>query len=629
MKMKLSMKIFIALWVGLFLIIGGLFFSAYSRLKPESFVGLVKDQIEKNYPGASLTVGEVRYSMAVDFKVHMKNLILTRSGKILGSIGEMEVKLPWWLLLFNKGSSHISISHLKVFVDHEKEVKEKDPIQETQKKDSNKIRVVLPAYLADAKYSIKAKDISIRDSRNSRRYIRLSKLLVREFQYGKNSAFELNIPIEISHKGSQYISELWLFGDITPERESWRLNYRGEFKTRDSHDKMQMEDLIIDGKAIFDPAHMNVNSNLNLLVEKESVGEGALSANDEEFTVDLKLRHFPLSFLEIVEQEVKNPYLTQINGTSDGNLKFIKKSSEEFTRLKGKLSFDGAISLGDTALNGKWNLAVDDARWETSFISPKGEVSFFRRSLIDYDLGAVTQYSEELGFSGMDYRVAINPLLTLGHLITAPVQVGFKSKVSFKKCIFDKRLVDGDITYGISPDRRSYEAHLMVGESNLTLNYQEKNPVHQIFLEAKNFPLIEQFKMFDPFLLARNGILNGKFEGKWGMTFQDGQWLSQLDLSDIDSPQGQLNALIYKVAGQFSLDPSTSPHQAWNFSHKSETTTISSILLDGNDPAKIVGIISQNLKAKSFLVLTYPRNKLWKPVRKEITTPFWPTKEEP
>ncbi len=626
--MKLSMKLFIALWVGLFLIIGGLFYSAYSRLKPESFVGLVKEQVEKNYPGASLTVGEVRYSMAVDFKVHMKNLILTRSGKILGSIGDMEVKLPWWLLLFNKGSSHISISHLEVFVDHDQEIKEKDPVQETEKKDTRKIRVVLPAYLADAKYSIKAKDISIRDSKNSRRYIRLSKLLVREFQYGKNSAFELNIPIEISHKGSQYTSDLWLFGDVTPERESWRLNYRGEFKTRDSHDKMQMEDLIIDGKAVFDPTHMNVKSNLNLLVEKESVGEGSLTANDEEFSLDLQLKHFPLSFLEIVEQEVKNPYLTQISGTSDGMLKFTKKSSEEFTRLKGKLGFEGAISLGDASVSGQWNLSVDDARWETSFISPKGEVSFFRRSLIDYNLGAVTQYSEELGFSGMDYRIAVNPLLTLGHLITAPVQVGFKSKVSFKKCTLDKQVVDGDITYGISPDRRSYEAHLIIGESSLALNYQEKNPVHQVFLEAKNFPLLEQFRMFDPYFSARKGILNGKFEGKWGMTFQDGVWLSQLDLSELDSPQGKLTELIQKVAGQFSLDPSSSPHQTWNFSHKAESTIISSLLLDGNDPAKMTGNLSENPKTKSFLVLTYPRNKAWKPVRKELTTPLWPAKEQ-
>ena len=618
--MKLSLKLILFIWLGLFLIVAGLFYSAYSRLKPETFVTLVKEQIEKNYPGASLTVGEIDYSMAVDFSLSMKNLVLTRSGKMLGSIGDMEVKIPWWLLLLNKGNAHVSISGLDIYVDHDEKMP--DPVAMAEKKKSREIRVVLPHYLAEARYTIKAKNISVRDSENTRRYFRLSKLLVREFQYGKNSAFELNIPIEINHRGSQYVSDLWLFGDLTPERDSWKMNYRGEFKTREAQDKLQLEDLIIDGKASFSPSQMNVESKLELLIEKSPVGEGSFTANDNNFVVDLKLQKFPLSFLEIIQQDVKNPFLTEIVGTSNGSLKIIKNSDKEFAELKGRLSFDGKINLGDTIVNGVWQLTVDGSKWETSFISPKGEVSFFRRSLIDFTIGLVTQYNEEIGFSGLDFKTASHTLLSLGSLMNDPASVYFNSSVSYKKCTLFQKEVDGEVNYGITPDRRFYTSTFTGENLSLNMNYMDKNSSHQIAIEAKNFPVHESFMMMSPFFMANNGIVNGKIEGKWGPKWTDGVWVSSLDFSEMIGAKGPVAETVQKIAQTFNIDPSVVTHQVWNGNFKNQSMTLTPVLFDGTDPAKITGSFSYKPAQKSYLVLTYPKNRTWKPVKKELPEPF-------
>ncbi len=626
--MKFSLKTIAVIWVVLLLVVGGFIYSAYSRLKPDTFVTLVKEQIEKNYPGAELSVGEVDYSMTVDFSLHMKTLMLTRGGKVLGSIADMEVKIPWWLLLLNRGSAHINISGLEIFVEHDPE-KLPDPVQEAENKNSRTIRVVLPNYLADAKFTIKAKNISFRDIATSRRYIRLSKLLVREFQYGKNSAFELNIPIEINHRGAQYTSDLWLFGDVTPEQNMWLLNYRGEFRTRDSQDKMQMEDLIIDGKASFNPSHLNVESTLDLLVEKESVGKGSFKANDNLLNIDLKLHKFPLSFIEMVDQELKNPFLKEISGTSSGHIKLSKSADQDFTQLKGRLDFDGPITLGEASINGKWKLIADGSKWETSFISPKGEVSFFRRSLIDFSRGIISQYNQELGFSGVDFALGSPTLLSLGHLINDPSTIFFNSTVSFKKCLQDKKIIDGEVKYGVSPDQRFYTSHLVGEGSSLNMNYQEKNALHQLSLDAHNFPVTENFQMLDPYFKAKNAVLTGKFEGKWTTVWHDGTWLSTLDLSKLDKASGLLPDLISKAAQQYNLDTAGLVHQSWMFSHKNKVTNVTSVQLDGTDPAKISGSLSAGAKTPSYLILNYPKNKLWKPVRKDLTDHLIPTKEVP
>jgi hypothetical protein len=218
--MRVSLKLLSFLWLGLFIIIGGLLYNAYSKLKPDAFVALLTEQVQKNYPGAKLEVGKVSYGFSLDFNLNVENIHLRRSDKLLGSIGEVELRVPWWLLLFNRGNAQINIKNLDVFVDHGQSPEVSKPSADSGST-SEKIEVTLPSYLVDANFTLRAKNISVRDINNARRYFVVSKLLVREFQHGKNSAFEVNIPVSIRQGEQNYPSELWLFGDVTPEPSKW------------------------------------------------------------------------------------------------------------------------------------------------------------------------------------------------------------------------------------------------------------------------------------------------------------------------------------------------------------------------------------------------------------------------
>jgi hypothetical protein len=130
--------------------------------------------------------------------------------------------------------------------------------------------------------------------------------MVRDFQYGKNSAFELNIPISITHNNNQYSSDLWLFGDITPQASEWYLNFRGEFRTKENGEKFQFDDLVIGGYATFFPRSLKIDSDVNFSVDKRPVGYGHLDINQEFIDLNVTLTSLPLNYLGFVSEEIKN-----------------------------------------------------------------------------------------------------------------------------------------------------------------------------------------------------------------------------------------------------------------------------------------------------------------------------------
>src|SRR5690606_28037110 len=122
LKMRISLKLVAFLWLGLFIVIGGLLFSAYSQFKPESFVALIQEQVQKNYPGSKLQVGKVSYGFSLDFNLKLQNVSLHRSDKLISQLAELELKVPWWLLLTNRGNAQINISKLDIYVENEEPV---------------------------------------------------------------------------------------------------------------------------------------------------------------------------------------------------------------------------------------------------------------------------------------------------------------------------------------------------------------------------------------------------------------------------------------------------------------------------------------------------------------------------
>lgn len=622
--MRISLKVIGLLWLGLFLIIGGLLFNAYSKLKPETFIALLTQQVQKNYPGAKLNVGKVSYRFSLDFNLNLQDIHLRRSGKLLGSIGEVELKVPWWLLLFNRGNAQINLSRLDIFVDHEEShvLKANAPAVKVP----TLIKVELPDYLSDAKFTLRAKSVSIRDIHNARRYFTVSKLLVREFQYGKNSAFEINIPIEIKHNNIKYSSDLWLFGDVTPETREWKLNYRGDFRTKESNDKFQIEDLVIKGVSSFVPTTLAITSNIDLLIDKTQVGNGNFQASQDGLAIHLMFSKLPLNYFGFVYEEIKNPYLAKLEGEASGEVKF-QKNFETLSTVTGKISFDGEMQLSETnKIPGKWQIGFLDNRWEVSFMSPKGEASFFRRSVLDMKKNILSQYNEELGFSGLDLNQTIGAVKALPEFISETPVTYFTSTVSYKQCLLGEKTVDGNFRYGLTPDQKYYQGKLGDDLSSFEVNYSNKNSIHSMDMKFLKFNWSPSFTFMSPMFQATTGLVDGKLEGRWSTSWESGQWLVQLNGAELAEARGKIPDFLTKTSSFFDIDSKTTPKQSLNLSVKNNILSINSLMLEDTQSAKITGSLSP--KQKSTLTLSYPKNKKFKPLKKEVIEVYWMQKEE-
>lgn len=620
MKMRVSYKIILGIWVVLLAALGGLVYMTYSRLQPESFVTLLKEQVEKNYPGSIVKIGHMDYHPALDLSLSFKDIEITRPEGKLGSIGELEVRVPWWLLITDRGNAQINITRLEVFLSRDEEDRETGTAPVVR--EAKKIKVVLPEYMAHARYTLRAKDITIRDARDSRRNFMLSKLLVKEFQYGKNSAFELNLPIEINHNRAKFTSELWLFGDLTPDKDQWRLNFRGEFKTRDLTDKSDLEDLAIDGKADFRPGDLNIFANIGFLIERQKVGEGKITADKSELVMDFDFTAFPLEYLGIFSDELKNPYLPSLTGPSSGMVRFRRTFKEEELKLESRFTFNGTFPLDQAhTYAGKWQFSFSDSKWETSFITPNSDVSFFRRSIIDLPKGEVVQYIEEIGFSAIEIDPALNLQLSLPAFRTAVFPHYYSTKVSIKDCLQGEAKVSGTLFHGFTPHEKFYQVDL-TGNGGLKLDYMAKDKSENLAIEAKQFNWSSGYKFLNPLFTATAGVFTGKLDGKWSGLWHEGTWLSSLKATGLKDPKGEGMALLQKLWAEFAIDPLTTADQTWNASVKGSTLSVTSFLLESAEVAKLTGAVAPSPKP-SHLILNYPKNKKWKPVRKDLPEFTW------
>ncbi len=622
--MKLTTKVILWAWLVLMVILGSLIYGAYSKLNPESLVSLLNTQIQRSYPGSNLTIAKIDYGFSLDFKLKLKTLTLTRSQKTLATAHEVQLKVPWWLILFNRGNAAINVSDLIIFVSSSSSHANtaKDNSESTAK--TNQVAINLPQYLLDAQYTLRAKNISIKEIDGDRRFFTLSKLLVREFQYGKNSAFELNIPINISHKDKSYSSDLWLFGDITPEVSRWSLNYRGEFKTKETAEGVRFDDLVIDGKSTFDPLSVDFISTLDISVDRKKVGTGNISAKFDQLQFNLKFSEFPMDFLNMVGDEIKNPYWKKIDGSGEGDVKFSRIFSDEnSTTLSAKLHFSGDFNLGpDEKLPGQWHLNFENNRWKTSFVSNKQELRFERRALLDFDASRVSQYHQEIHFSSYDLKNALLAVDPLTDSMAQNLDTEHTTVVLLTNCAYGDMVMDGTIRSGVTPQQNYYQVELKNKDSKLSLNYSFKKN-QQLSLELKNFTWIPEYTFLAPFFNASSGLLNGSLNGKWTDHWSDGTWLLKLSGDNLQKTTGEFVELNQEGWDFFTLDSASALKRYWMASVENGVIKINSFGLESSDPALLSGVLSLQPKIKSYLSLNYPKNKKWKPVRKEVSEFFW------
>jgi len=623
--MRLSTKIILWAWLILILTVGSLIYSAYSKLNPDSLVSLLNGQIETNYPGSKLEIGKVQYGFSLDFDLTLRNLILKRSDKLMAQAGEIQLKVPWWLILLDRGSAQVILNDLTIFVQAPDEDLT-NPIEKSidQKAKLNTIRLNLPKYLKDAIYTLRGRNITIKEQNGERRFFTLSKLLVKDFQYGKNSAFEINIPISISHRQKHFSSDLWLFGDLTPGIELWNFNYRGEFRTKDSAEGLHLDDLVLQGVSRFNPLEVDLASELELKVNQKTVGSGSVLARNDKMTFDLSFKSFPLSYLNLIGDEIKNPYLNLKSGRADGKLKYVRSlKNDGHTLISSKLIFPGDFHLSDVEkLKGQWTLSIENDKWETNFISPKGEISFFRRAVIDFEKGQIRQSTQELGFSEFDFGVGISIVQNFDEFLHNHSKYFSSSLLSFKKCKIKEKLIEATFKHSASPFENFYQAQLETEKTKLLFNFLSKNGLNQLSLEAKDFEWLSSYRFLLPYLNLDQGIINGNLTGNWQTDWFEGKWESSISFSNYKNIAGSFIDPLKKVFSDLALDVENSNNIILKFKLDKKMMKFSSSSISGNETKIFDGDLAFEKNQKSYLIIRDPKNKKSKNIRTEILNPF-------
>lgn len=618
--MRVSFKVLLIIWMGLILILGGVVYTAYSKLSPEALIGLMKNEIKRSYPQAKVEIGSVDYRFSLDFKLDLKNLQVIEGGKQIGSIEEIEVKIPWWLFLTDKGSAQVNLSGLDITL-VKRNAREKSPSNE--KSEPLEVKASIPSYLASAKYTLRATNIILRDSEDSHRSLILKKLLVREFQYGKTSVYELTLPVEINHNGAKFDSELWLFGELTPQEESWAVTYRGEFKTKDLSDNFQLDDLSLDGRAKILTKSLQLNSELSFMIEKEKIGDGNVSADETSLKVTANFTKFPVNYLGILGDEIQNSFLPDLEGDGLGTVEYTRNLLKNETQLSSKIEFEGVMKLSqDLVYAGKWYLIFDNSKLESSFMTPNGEVSFFRRSIIDFKTGDTVQYNEEIGFSGIEFNRALVPLQKFEQFRNEQNLTYFSSTASFKECLQGNRKINGSLKRGFSPGQKYYLFNLKAGEENIDFTYQARSDSAQIEIEAKKF-LWENFGLLEPYLNAKEAILEGKLQGKWGEDWQSGDWIGRLHVHSVSNVEGEIVKLLHEVLAPVELKLGDNFQSRLEM--KNKKLSFKSFQPQGADGVTISGTILA-APANSVLNLKFPKSK--KVTKKEFVSKFF-TQDQP
>ncbi len=140
-----------------------------------------------------------------------------------------------------------------------------------------------------------------------------------------------------------------------------------------------------------------------------------------------------------------------------------------------------------------------------------------------------------------------------------------------------------------------------------TNNIQTKARKSTLIVEFfQEFPFIT-FEIQDPYLRER---------------WTEGTWISQLRFKGIKNLRGEIPVLANKMWSEFSIDPASSIDHVWEGSFKESVLQITTLGIEGADPVKLTGVMASAPK-KSHLILTYPKNKKWKPVRKDIPEFSW------
>jgi hypothetical protein len=242
---------------------------------------------------------------------------------------------------------------------------------------------------------------------------------------------------------------------------------------------------------------------------------------------------------------------------------------------------------------------------------------------LDFEAKRVTQFSQELGFRGVDLQLAMRAVEKIGNYLVPESQPYHSSFVAINRAPLGETFFNGTFRYGTSPYQKFYQAEISDDKSKMQLSYMSKSSQNQLEMNFNNFRLNSNFIFLSPYFLAESAALEGKIQGNWGEQWQMGKWLLNLKVSDLKNGDGEFYNFLRQLWSSYNLEPVIAEKQTWNASVSDRSIKLTTFTLDTSDPARLSGLLYMDPLKKSYLTLNYPKNKKWKPVKKELTESFW------
>lgn len=549
MKLRISMKTVLWIWGVLLVLIVALGYNAYNRLKPEAFIQLAQEELRKNIADAELVVGDVDYGLSTDFNIKLKNITILKNQTHIAKIGEFELKVPWWLLITHKGNAHISIAQVEFLISGNDVKKITHSTSETEG-EKTEIKIEIPDYLANAEFTLRAKDVFLKNEDASRTYLQLSKLLVREFSLGKNSAFEIKLPIWFEYNGQSYSSEVWLFGDMTPSKDKWILNYTGDFRTKDLDAKINFDDVALEGKINLLLPQFAIEAQNSFMIEKEEKGSAAFKLNGGEWNLDLDFTALPLEFLSLFEKEIVNDYLTELKAEAAGKITLTKKIDHEELFMNGDLSWGGELKNLQFIERGTWRIAFNNNLWKTSFEGTN--FKFSRENLIAFNETKFLEIKET-------YQFIESPISNIKFFVpTLPKVVNSEIPITrvyeLVNVAKGNTPINGTLEYSSNENSISYSGELKNNEEFLSFKMVRAESL-AIDFESKKFKMASGLSLFEPWITGE-GLLDFKFSGRELDQPQVSQWKfnGEIELGEL---RGLIPSYLDEVWNHFNRKPRT------------------------------------------------------------------------
>lgn len=271
------------------ILLGGLFYYASTKLRPEEIKKIAIEQTQKVFPKADVTLQNVEIGWGLNFKINLEKLTLktTKDSQNVEmmSVDQLVVKVPIWAVLTGSGLVEVKLDAPVInyheftegnnwtYAMGEKKSPEEKKKEEEKQKSEQKASSALGIF-GKSKINVKLSDVAVRYSLrdNSKGEIKVSRFLIKGLNFESSTAFEVASSAKFTMKDQSVVA----FDTIAI----------GEFNIADLMKNGSVSSLVIVkvnniSKTGLDWKFPEITTNIDLLLKKDGELSGKINTTFE------------------------------------------------------------------------------------------------------------------------------------------------------------------------------------------------------------------------------------------------------------------------------------------------------------------------------------------------------------